>query len=95
MFTLTESGVKEIDVTEEQEGSFIMVDKESLNEGAANGAKRERWSISKDQAIKLGRVGVLLEEAFAGPRDIEWAFYKVFIIFIKKCNLIADSFVVG
>lgn len=25
----------------------------------------------------MGEVGVSLEEAFGGPRDIEWSFYKV------------------
>lgn len=35
------------------------------------------WSISEEQVLQLGRLGVLLEAAFGGPRDIEWAFYKV------------------
>ncbi|KAJ8956354.1 hypothetical protein NQ318_015092 [Aromia moschata] len=34
----------------------------------------ERWSITEEQALCLGRVGAVLEEAFGSPRDVEWAF---------------------
>ncbi|XP_076267913.1 rifampicin phosphotransferase-like [Rhynchophorus ferrugineus] len=36
----------------------------------------DNWSITKEQATKLGKIGLDLEKAFGGPRDIEWAFYK-------------------
>ncbi|RZC38860.1 PPDK N, DUF4137, and/or SBF domain containing protein [Asbolus verrucosus] len=34
----------------------------------------EGFSITDNQALDLGRVGVFLEETFGGARDIEWAF---------------------
>lgn len=37
----------------------------------------QNWSISENQAVQIGKVGLFLEEAFGNPRDIEWAFYKV------------------
>ncbi|CAG9815135.1 unnamed protein product [Phaedon cochleariae] len=36
----------------------------------------ERWSLSDEQAIRLGKIGVQLEKIFGNHRDIEWAFYK-------------------
>lgn len=36
-------------------------------------------SLTEKQIYELGEVGVLVEEAYGGPRDIEWAFYKVCI----------------
>ncbi|XP_044763689.1 prodigiosin synthesizing transferase PigC-like [Coccinella septempunctata] len=33
-------------------------------------------SLTESQAVKLGKVGVILEEAFGSPRDVEWAFFK-------------------
>ncbi|XP_056640414.1 uncharacterized phosphotransferase YvkC-like isoform X1 [Diorhabda sublineata] len=47
-----------------------------LEESVDNRNCKESWSISDKQAVELGKVGVLLEEAFGNPRDIEWAFYK-------------------
>ncbi|XP_050301904.1 putative phosphoenolpyruvate synthase isoform X2 [Anthonomus grandis grandis] len=63
---LTENGVSELDQTEENNTSFVMVNKVNGNS----------CSLTEEQALKLGRIGVMLEEAFGGPRDIEWAFYK-------------------
>lgn len=34
-------------------------------------------SLTNKQIHELGKAGVLVEEAYGGPRDIEWAFYKV------------------
>lgn len=34
-------------------------------------------SLSDDQLILLGQVGIQVEKAFGGPRDIEWAFFQV------------------
>ncbi|KAJ8967032.1 hypothetical protein NQ314_003149 [Rhamnusium bicolor] len=34
------------------------------------------WSITQAQIVNLGKVGIQLEKAFGGPRDIEWALYK-------------------
>ncbi|XP_060534169.1 prodigiosin synthesizing transferase PigC-like isoform X2 [Cylas formicarius] len=51
----------------------VTLTRDGVEEVAAN---EDGWSISKEQAIKLGRVGLALEEAFGGPRDIEWAFHK-------------------
>ncbi|XP_045467162.1 uncharacterized phosphotransferase YvkC-like [Harmonia axyridis] len=38
--------------------------------------KSGQQTLSKVQALKLGQVGLALEEAFGSPRDIEWAFFK-------------------
>lgn len=35
-------------------------------------------SLTNKKIHELGKVGILVEEAYGGPRDIEWAFYKVF-----------------
>ncbi|XP_050499805.1 uncharacterized phosphotransferase YvkC isoform X1 [Diabrotica virgifera virgifera] len=34
------------------------------------------FSLNDEQAIKLGKVGLILEKAFGNPRDIEWGFYN-------------------
>nr|XP_023023287.1 uncharacterized protein LOC111511504 [Leptinotarsa decemlineata] len=36
----------------------------------------ESLSLTDQQLLELGKVGVLLEDAFGSPRDIEWAYYK-------------------
>ncbi|KAJ8982197.1 hypothetical protein NQ317_013499 [Molorchus minor] len=36
----------------------------------------EELSLTNEQALSLGKVGVVLEESFGGARDIEWAFCK-------------------
>ncbi|CAG9857640.1 unnamed protein product [Phyllotreta striolata] len=40
------------------------------------------WSISDRQAVRLGKVGLVLEEAFGNHRDVEWAFRedKLFLL---------------
>lgn len=57
----------------------IVANEDSAGTKTVNLSKEmvENVSISKTQARQLGRIGVMLEEAFGGPRDIEWAFYKV------------------
>lgn len=63
-------GAKSCSVVADENGSGIKTIK--VDEGMTKNA-----SISNTQARQLGRVGVLIEKAFGGPRDIEWAFYKV------------------
>ncbi|KAJ3650727.1 hypothetical protein Zmor_017373 [Zophobas morio] len=36
----------------------------------------EEFSVTDNQALELGRVGVLLEEKFGGARDIEWGYFQ-------------------
>lgn len=33
--------------------------------------------ITEEQAVRLGKIGVLLEKKFGNPRNIEWAILKV------------------
>lgn len=57
-------------------------------EGELEFVENKNWSISEKQALQLGRLGVQLETVFGDPRDIEWAFYKAFIltyVFPVKC----------
>lgn len=46
--------------------------------------KHDQICLRDDQIIKLANVGVMLEELFDGPRDIEWAFHNVNEPLIKK-----------
>lgn len=66
VITLGDDGTKETDTINDQNEGFLLVEK--------NGD--QNWSITKEQAVKLGKIGLMLEELFGGPRDIEWAFYK-------------------
>ncbi|XP_025833504.1 uncharacterized protein LOC108743335 [Agrilus planipennis] len=34
----------------------------------------EEWSLSSEQALTLGKVGLHIEKTFGSPRDIEWSF---------------------
>ncbi|XP_072378304.1 rifampicin phosphotransferase-like [Diabrotica undecimpunctata] len=52
---------------------ILTLTKEGLQETAA---KEDIFSLSDEQAIRLGKVGWLLEKAFGNPRDIEWGFYN-------------------
>lgn len=36
--------------------------------------------LSYEQILKVAEVGVLLEKGFGGPRNIEWAFFKVSVL---------------
>ncbi|KAL1502561.1 hypothetical protein ABEB36_007686 [Hypothenemus hampei] len=63
VLTLTSNGVEEMVTPTLDEGNFVYVN-------------NSNWSITEKQALKIGAVGVLLENHFGGPRDIEWAFYK-------------------
>ncbi|CAG9770742.1 unnamed protein product [Ceutorhynchus assimilis] len=67
MITLAENGVKEVNC--KHENSFVFVDDDNQD-------AKEIFSLNEEQVLRLGRVGVMLEEAFGGPRDIEWAFFK-------------------
>ncbi|XP_048521630.1 putative phosphoenolpyruvate synthase isoform X2 [Dendroctonus ponderosae] len=67
VLTLTENGVKEVSSPELLDGSFVFVNGKDVS---------ENWSLGKEQVLKLGRVGVMLERTFGGPRDIEFAFFK-------------------
>lgn len=33
--------------------------------------------LSREQVLRLGKVALVLEQAYAAPRDTEWAFFKV------------------
>ncbi|XP_018493656.2 uncharacterized protein LOC100902341 [Galendromus occidentalis] len=33
-------------------------------------------SLTEDQVLQLAKIGILLEEEYASPRDAEWAFYQ-------------------
>ncbi|XP_028141346.1 putative phosphoenolpyruvate synthase isoform X1 [Diabrotica virgifera virgifera] len=54
----------------------------SLEEIIDNQIYSEAWSISEKQAVDLGKIGILLEQAFGNPRDIEWAYSdeKIYIL---------------
>ncbi|XP_066256626.1 rifampicin phosphotransferase-like [Euwallacea similis] len=67
VFTLTERGVKEVAMTENYEGNFVFINEKNV---------KQQWSLTKDQVLALGKVGVALEQVFGDPQDIEWAFYK-------------------
>lgn len=41
-----------------------------------------KLSMTQEQILKLGRVAVLIENEFGNPRDIEWAYCKVFKLHI-------------
>ncbi|XP_066149051.1 rifampicin phosphotransferase-like [Euwallacea fornicatus] len=65
VFTLTARGVQEVTIN--QEDKFVFINEKSA---------KQQWSLTKDQVLTLGKVGVALEQAFGSPQDIEWAFYK-------------------
>ncbi|GJQ79831.1 hypothetical protein Trydic_g23295 [Trypoxylus dichotomus] len=50
--------------------------KEGIKEMQIGEEKSKKLSITEEQALKLGGIGVLLEKRFGGPRDVEWAFWK-------------------
>lgn len=58
------------------------------------GKETSELCISEEQAIKLGKVGFMLEKLFGGPRDIEWAFFKVCFVFVSivfvYCSLVLE-----
>ncbi|CAH0549548.1 unnamed protein product [Brassicogethes aeneus] len=58
-----------------KETCIHMNEKNGVEEVGINGDS-DTMSLKEEQSIKLGKVGVYLEKKFAGPRDIEWAFYK-------------------
>ena len=39
--------------------------------------KVHQLCVSESEAVALGQLGVLLEQMFGGPRDIEWAIAEV------------------
>lgn len=41
------------------------------------GDRSHERSLDDRQVLKLAQVGLLLEENYASPRDIEWAFHAV------------------
>ncbi|XP_022901030.2 rifampicin phosphotransferase-like [Onthophagus taurus] len=47
-----------------------------VEEKGVNEDDAKRMSLSEEQAVILGELGVLLEDEFGNPRDVEWAFYK-------------------
>lgn len=55
------------------------------------GEETNELCLSEEQAVKLGKVGFMLEKLFGGPRDIEWAFFKVCFCFV--CRFLCYPFV--
>ncbi|CAG9829044.1 unnamed protein product [Diabrotica balteata] len=51
----------------------LTLTKEGLQETTT---QEDIFSLSDEQAIQLGKVGLLLEKAFGNPRDIEWGFHN-------------------
>lgn len=54
-----------------------------------NNDQQNLFCLNDEQIIKLGKVGVIIEKLFNGPRDVEWTFYKVQCkckIIMKKIN---------
>lgn len=39
--------------------------------------KVDEFSLSDRQLLQLANIGVVIEDIFGSPRDIEWAFYEV------------------
>lgn len=37
----------------------------------------DEFSLSDKQLLQLANIGVVVEDVFGSPRDIEWAFYEV------------------
>lgn len=54
-----------------------MGDDNGVQEQDLDEQKSSSLSLTDDQVLLLGEVGVYLENQFGGPRDIEWAFHKV------------------
>lgn len=50
---------------------------DSMQEITSDG---DEFSLTDEQLLKLGKVGVFIEEVFGNPRDIEWAFYEVSLV---------------
>ncbi|XP_046389226.1 putative phosphoenolpyruvate synthase [Ischnura elegans] len=60
-------------------------------DGASSGTKedmvssdlQQKLSISYEQALRLGKIGIQLEAIFSSPRDIEWAIVKDHIFILQ------------
>ncbi|KAK9876027.1 hypothetical protein WA026_011143 [Henosepilachna vigintioctopunctata] len=50
--------------------------------------KSKCQSLSEKNVLKLAKVGVILEKAFGGPRDIEWAIFEVRTFYILQSRAI-------
>lgn len=49
---------------------------EDVEKIEVDGKNSSKCSLTQEQAILLGEIGVELERLFGDPRDIEWAFYN-------------------
>lgn len=76
-FTLSKSWNNCIQILDKYKGT-----KNKVLKMADNGLEEvtdigENWSLTDEQVLYLGKIGVVLEEAFGNARDIEWAYYNV------------------
>lgn len=51
-----------------------------------------KLSITEEQALRLGEIGILLEKRFGGHRDIEWAYADVIATFHVKIGVVKICF---
>ncbi|XP_074030149.1 rifampicin phosphotransferase isoform X2 [Leptinotarsa decemlineata] len=78
-FFLSRSWDNKLSVLEKKVGaknSILAMTSNGSTEMYTEENNNESLSLTDQQLLELGKVGVLLEGAFGSPRDIEWAYYK-------------------
>ncbi|KAL3270914.1 hypothetical protein HHI36_021421 [Cryptolaemus montrouzieri] len=56
--------------------NFMLMSRYGIQKNTIQDERSNCPSLSIDLALKLGRIGILLETVFGSPRDVEWAVLK-------------------
>lgn len=86
-FLLKKSWENDIQILEKNKGTKkkkLEVNDDDVLKEISNSV--DEFSLNDKQLLQLANVGVLLEDVFGGPRDIEWGFYEV----RNDCNVITS-----